>query len=108
MLTTPTLETRWFYPGELPFEISQWFDTDCIGSYVDPNHPFTERDDQYFLTPGCELLSLKLREGNLELKWRQQELDTVSASAEWGGKIEQWLKWSYVDFEQLRHLSLDQ
>lgn len=108
MLITPTLEARWFYPGKLPLDVSQWFYADCVGSDIDSHYPFAERDDQYFLTPGCELLSLKLREGNLELKCRQQELETVSTSARWSGKIEQWLKWSYVGFEQLYHLLLDQ
>jgi hypothetical protein len=88
MLTS--LELRWFYPGELPQEISLWFEQDELeGQLQSPE----EREDVYLYTPGCEYLGIKLRQGRLEVKWRQAELGIVHFGCQVKGRLEKWSKW---------------
>ncbi|MEB3279869.1 MAG: hypothetical protein VKK42_13225 [Lyngbya sp.] len=94
METLLTLEVRWFESGKIPKSIEQWFTQACPGELSSPPE---EREDYYFYTPGCECLNLKLRQGKLELKWRQTELGINSFGKAWQGRIERWLKWSYQE-----------
>lgn len=95
MQTLLTLEVRWFESGKIPQVIEKWFTTACPGELSSPPE---ERQDQYFYTPGCESLNLKLRQGKLELKWRQTELGIYSfAEKGWQGRVERWQKWSYQE-----------
>ncbi|EAW35037.1 hypothetical protein [Lyngbya sp. PCC 8106] len=95
MQTLLTLEVRWFESGKIPQVIEKWFTTACPGEL---SRGVEEREDQYFYTPGCECLNLKLREGKLELKWRQTQLEIDSfQDSNWQGRVERWLKWSYQD-----------
>ena len=101
MLTT--LEVRWFEPGMPPAAVERWFSVDCPGELLGPPE---EREDLYLYPPEIEALNIKLRQGNLELKWRQAELGTrkfcpTKGTGEnaicWEGKIEKWLKWIEPD-----------
>ena len=95
MQTLLTLEVRWFESGKIPKAVEEWFARTCPGELSGPPE---EREDHYFYTPGCDALNLKLRQGKLELKWRQTELGTHSFGAEsWRGRVERWLKWSYQE-----------
>ncbi|MDY7024031.1 MAG: hypothetical protein SWJ54_22230, partial [Cyanobacteriota bacterium] len=95
METLQTLEVRWFESGYIPQIVEEWFLKTCIGKLSSLQK---ERNDQYFYTPGCEVLNLKLRQGKLELKWRQTELGAYSfGTKSWKGKVERWLKWSYQE-----------
>ncbi|ERT06066.1 hypothetical protein M595_3978 [Lyngbya aestuarii BL J] len=95
MQTLLTLEVRWFELGKIPEVIEHWFQTSCPGEL---SSTVEEREDQYFYTPGCEDLNLKLRQGKLELKWRQTQLEINSfQESYWQGRVERWLKWSYQD-----------
>ena len=95
MQTLLTLEVRWFEPGKIPDNVEQWFTTACPGEL---SGAAEEREDQYFYTPGCEALNLKLRRGKLELKWRQTEMGIYSFDVKnWRGRVERWLKWSYQE-----------
>ena len=84
---------RWFYAGKLPVATSNWFEQDALGGEMQPSE---EREDIYLYSPGCEYLGIKLRQGRLEIKWRNAELGVVS----WGGvegKLEKWGKWLCED-----------
>lgn len=92
MLTS--LEIRWFYAGKLPAAISAWFEQDELGGQFQPPE---EREDVYLYTPKCKYLGIKLRQGRLEVKWRQAELGTVCLGQQVEGKLEKWGKWLCED-----------
>jgi len=87
MLTT--LEMRWFKEGTIPSKIRQWFAHDCPGKLLEEQQI---RTDWYFkpIAP-CDYLNLKLREGRLEIKWREAQLAQIDCG--WQGTVEQWVKW---------------
>lgn len=92
MLTS--IELRWFYLGELPQEISLWFEQDELeGQLQSPE----EREDVYLDISRCEYLGIKLRQGRLEIKWRQAELGVVRFGQQVEGKLEKWSKWLCED-----------
>lgn len=91
MLTS--LEIRWFYSGKLPKEISSWFKQDELDGQLQPPE---EREDVYLYSPECENLGIKLRQGRLEVKWRQAELGVVRFG-QVEGKLEKWGKWLCED-----------
>lgn len=93
---TPTLELRWFQRGSIPVEVFHWFQVNCLGQRKQTQ----ERWDHYLYVPGCNTISLKLRQGNLELKHYQGPLTMLHEGREtsrdyWEGQSEQWIKWSY-------------
>lgn len=92
MLTT--LELRWFNRGMLPAEVEHWFQTDSPGNRLGSPE---QREDWYLYTPNCDYLNIKLRQGNLEVKWRKAQLGILQLSADWQGNAETWLKWSCQD-----------
>ena len=89
-----TLELRWFCRGTPPIEVEHWFSADCLGQLQES---VEEREDLYLYTPECDYLNIKLRQGNLEVKWRKAELGIRRFNPSWEGKVEQWLKWSCED-----------
>lgn len=95
MLTS--LEIRWFYAGKLPAAISDWFEQDELGGKLQLPE---EREDVYLYSPGCEYLGIKLRQGRLEIKWRNAELDIVRLEERVEGKLEKWGKWMCEDPSQ--------
>ena len=82
----PTSEIRWFKKGPVPQHLNEYLSTCAI----------KERDDFYFVIPGLEDLGLKLREGNVEAKYRYHTLavlpDNIKAC---NGYTEHWGKWSF-------------
>lgn len=99
--TFQTLEVRWFLDGETPPKIQEWFQNRCPG---EPISSYEQRTDYYFCLPGGTGVNLKLRQGNLELKWHQKHLGirqfceifgTGSNQISWQGNLECWLKWSH-------------
>ena len=95
MLTS--FEIRWFYVGKLPVAISDWFEHDELGGKLQAPE---EREDVYLYSPGCEYLGIKLRQGRLEIKWRNAELDIVRLGEGVKGKLEKWDKWMCEDPSQ--------
>ena len=89
-----TAELRWFNRGRLPKEISHWFQQECLGDYLAAPE---EREDIYLYVPECDYLGIKLRQGRLEIKWRQAELGVVSFGNHVEGKAEKWSKWLCED-----------
>lgn len=84
---TQTLEVRWFYPGSLPVAVTNWFDT--LGK--NPSNPDTRTD--VYLQSSSPDLGVKLRQGNLEVKYRQQQLGNIQIDRFPEGHVEQWSKW---------------
>jgi len=113
-----TIEVRWFVEGIPPATVQNWFKFECPGKLL-TEEPVI-REDLYayqtwagvrklrLLKPDIskmEEINLKLREGNLELKLRQQKLGTEqfsnsNKSARWEGNIEHWCKWTEEDLGQ--------
>lgn len=89
-----SLEMRWFCNGTLPKAIGQWFGSESLGGYLSPPE---EREDLYLLIPSCDYLGVKLRQKNLQVKWRQGELGAMHFGNRWEGKAEKWLKWICAD-----------
>ncbi|PSO66255.1 MAG: hypothetical protein BRC41_01550 [Cyanobacteria bacterium QH_9_48_43] len=85
-----TLELRWFKRGTPSAEVQDWFSHRCLGKLLGTAE---EREDWY-LTPQCEYLNLKVREGRLDIKWRKAELGIHRFGNAWVGKMEKWAKWS--------------
>jgi hypothetical protein len=83
-----TIEVRWFYPGTLPDEVKQWFST--LGQ---PLEKIDTRSD-FYLQSSSPDVGVKLRQGNLEVKSRNQNLtlDILGDS-----QIERWSKWICAD-----------
>ena len=106
-----TLEIRWFIEGIPSVKVQNWFENKCRGKSLGRAEI---REDCYFCgdreslkqfitippTYSLQEINLKLREGNLELKLRQQQLETEKFG-NWQGKIEQWSKLSKPELEQL-------
>ncbi|NEP16010.1 MAG: hypothetical protein F6J97_03795 [Leptolyngbya sp. SIO4C1] len=97
-----TLEMRWFLPGQIDLEVADWFEHRCPGQPLSAQ----TRTDRYLQMPSCETVSIKLREGRFEVKWRQQALGLqvyAKQRAAWlqqrplEGQLEQWHKLSYSD-----------
>jgi hypothetical protein len=82
-----TIEARWFYTGILPDEVLKWFNT--LG---DPLAAPDSRADFYLQSSSPEI-GLKIRQGNLEVKHRQQQLGTIDLDKFGSTQIEQWTKW---------------
>jgi hypothetical protein len=86
-----TIELRWFYPGELPLEILDWF----AGKGTPLNSPDSRAD--IYLQPVTADVGVKLRQGNFELKYRQQQLGSLSIGENLTGQVETWSKWICAD-----------
>jgi hypothetical protein len=98
-----TIEVRWFYRGILPDEIVSWFNT--LGK---PLGKPDARSDFYLQSIAADL-GVKLRQGNLEVKYRQQQLEAIEWAANLAegssdrdrqlyqlfasSKVEYWTKW---------------
>ncbi len=85
-----SIEIRWFYPGVLPDEISKWFAT--LGK---PLEKIDTRSD-FYLQSSSPDIGVKLRQGNLEVKSRQQDWTIVIDGWE-HSQVEQWTKWICLD-----------
>ncbi len=87
MLTT--CEMRWFFPGSIPESIETWFQENITNSQQQPE----ERTDVYLYSPNCDFMGIKLRQGRLEIKWRNAELGVLKLGEFVSGKAEKWGKW---------------
>lgn len=86
----PTFEVRWFYPGDLPPIVQDWFTHSCPGDILGVSG---EREDWYLLPKSpCNYFNLKLREGHLDIKLRKTEFGKVCFGKVGEGNLEQWEK----------------
>lgn len=81
-----TLEVRWFFPGSIPHGFNHWFTSLGEPRSVDA------RVDHYLAGTG-PLLGIKVREGSLEIKQRQQEHGRQDFAPALSGMVESWNKW---------------
>ncbi len=118
-----TLELRWFVAGMPSVVVQRWFKFECPGELLgdEPDREDLYAEQNLFSdrqiaclsrTVDPEAVNLKLRQGNLELKLRQQELGIyqfgqINDSAIWSGKIEKWCKYSQQDLQDFNLLTAD-
>ena len=86
----PTVEVRWFYPGQVPGQLVAWF-RQVVG---EPEEQLG-RVDHYLRLESTEALGIKMREGRIEIKQRQQRLGLVRFQVGIAGQVEAWRKWSF-------------
>jgi hypothetical protein len=84
---TQTIEVRWFYSGSLPDEVINWFD--ALGE----NRAKPDARSDFYLQSNAPDLGVKLRQGNLEVKYRQQQLGNIEIEQFPESQVEQWSKW---------------
>ncbi len=104
-----TLELRWFVKGIPPAVVRRWFRLECPGKWLEPSESrqdwYANRLQEYLdkfrklssRVLNREEVNLKLRQGNLELKLRQQEFGLHRFGHQKNfsnceGKVEQWCK----------------
>ncbi|MDB9312287.1 hypothetical protein PN462_04160 [Spirulina sp. CS-785/01] len=84
-----TVESRWFFPGDIPPDIQDWYYHRNIPPLTQP--PRTD----YYLQLENEALGIKLREGRIEVKHRTQQYGLIPFSEQVQGNVEEWQKWSF-------------
>jgi hypothetical protein len=85
-----TIEVRWFYRGEVPAQIGKWFET--VGRRLEQ---IDSRSDIYLRSSAPDV-GVKLRQGNLEVKYRQAEIGRLEIDG-LDSRIELWSKWICAD-----------
>jgi hypothetical protein len=93
-----TVETRWFTRGVVPADIPAWFAA-LPGDAED--QPL--RRDLYLQPVADGGLSVKLREGGLEIKQRQETLGRFRFGPSATGLVERWTKWRFPLDETFNH-----
>jgi hypothetical protein len=105
-LAWSTLEVRWFCPGPLADTgpgVEEWFRTKPrLGGGGKPLPiewaPAAPawRQDRYLLLPDYDEISIKWREGRLEIKGREIAFGQIVFAGSIEGRVERWIKWSYA------------
>lgn len=97
----PSMELRWFLAGAVPAAVQQWFSQGEIAPQTE-----ARRTDHYLHLPACEDVGIKQRQGRMEIKRRLAERSVQTFAKGIAGRIEQWVKWSFVlDEQQLPDLT---
>jgi hypothetical protein len=86
-----TIEVRWFYPGEVPAPIGEWFET--VGRRLED---IDRRSDTYLRSSSPDV-GVKLRQGNLEVKYRQAQIGRFAIAGLADSRVERWSKWICAD-----------
>jgi hypothetical protein len=86
----PTAEVRWFFRGTIAPAVAAWFRRS--EQVLEEELP---RVDHYLRQVGTDSLNIKLREGRLEVKQRQQAGTVVQFHPRVAGRVERWRKWSF-------------
>jgi hypothetical protein len=89
----PTAEVRWFFQGAMAPAVLAWF----RGS-EGPAEEEPTRVDCYLRRVG-DSLSIKLREGRVEVKQRYRRSGIVRFHPRVAGRVELWRKWSFEVIE---------
>lgn len=85
-----TIEVRWFYRGEVPARIGYWFEK--VGLKLEKEDC---RSDVYLRSSSPDV-GVKLRQGNLEVKYRQAEIGRLEIDG-LDSSVELWSKWICAD-----------
>ena len=101
-----SLEMRWFFEGKSNQHKSlrHWFETmkcEHIPKEPDVGVPewkprINDQPDVYLLVPGGSDMGIKWREGQLQIKGCISSLGTQVFSGRHQGRVQRWIKWSYV------------
>lgn len=84
---TLSLEVRWILPGSLDMAVAEWF----AGFPSEAE----SREDAYFLDPGMDRLSVKVRGGRLlEVKAFGGSPGILESGGRARGRMQYWRKWS--------------
>jgi len=86
----PTAEVRWFFTGSIPPEVTAWY-----AEAISPAQPSPPRTDHYLRVPDSTTLSIKQREGRIEIKQLQHDFGTEELGANASGQVGLWRKWSF-------------
>ena len=106
-----TLEIRWFLKGIPPAAVQHWFKFECPGQLLTPEaqtredlyaygnkSDYLDKFQEFAPNLAPDRINLKLREGNLELKLREQRgiqtFTNYSDRSMWSGRVEQWHKFN--------------
>jgi hypothetical protein len=88
-----SLELRWFFDEPLSSSVDEWFRNSFPDSEISNSD---KRTDTYLFQPAVNDFGIKLREGKLEIKWRQFA-EPYQAAYGVTGQIERWHKWDWSD-----------
>ncbi|MGP1382462.1 MAG: hypothetical protein ACTS2F_02825 [Thainema sp.] len=92
----PSMEARWFWPHQIPAPVRDWW---VERNHHYPTHNFQptveSRTDWYLRLPQHIDLSIKLREGQIEVKQRICDRGIQLLSPSIHGHVGQWIKWSF-------------
>jgi hypothetical protein len=87
-----SLELRWFVEGHIPGKLSRWYEREVVGSDSDWK-PEASRVDTYLPTECSDHLNVKLRQGSLEVRIRENHFRFCSSNGRFAGFAESWSKW---------------
>jgi len=89
----PSAELRWFFKGQLPPQVKDWF---CGARLCKEETP---RTDHYLVFPGSGDVGMKVREDRkLEIKARTGSPEPFSlATGASVGRQDAWVKWKHTD-----------
>ncbi len=91
MFSIQTLETRWFFQGQISASVHAWFSSLGKGQPPIPPSPRTD----YYLWIDGDNLGIKLREGRFEAKQRRAAREGYVFHPHAVGIVEHWVKWSF-------------
>jgi len=95
----PSMELRWFVQGVLRDDLNRWFETSTLVAHAagEFKPSIDERHDTYLRLPHRTDLGIKLRKDErIEIKERLRDNGIQALSPEVEGRIEQWVKWSFL------------
>lgn len=108
-------EIRWFIGGSLSDQMLTWFAAGLpvrVEGFYDKNtvQPFVKREierlDEYLDLPDYDTVSVKQRQGKLEVKAQVSDPRSFSHPGGVIGRIDQWLKWSF-DSDLLKQMEAE-
>ncbi len=82
-----TAEIRWFFPGESPRDVADWF------ANGGPRIACEPRTDRYLVMPAAATVGVKVREGRFELKAQRGAAQRVTITDGSAGILDSWVKW---------------
>jgi hypothetical protein len=85
-----TEEIRWFFAGTIPLPVAAWFEA-CV-SDMPAQLP---RTDYYLWLAEGDSLGIKLRQGRIEVKQREEAGTLIQLGERAAGRMESWRKWSF-------------
>jgi hypothetical protein len=85
-----TEEIRWFFAGAIPQPVTAWF-----RAYVGDAPAQLPRTDFYLRLAEGDSLGIKLRQGRIEVKQREEADTLIQLGERAAGRMESWRKWSF-------------